>query len=221
MIVVYHLNNSRSQRILWLLEELGVPYEVKVYRRNSSGRAPKTLFEVAPLGRFPVITDGDVVLAESGAIIEYLISKYATDGKFKAPSSGKEYTNNLYFTHYAEGSIMPLLVQRLIFTTSARFMPTELRQAAIPIFAQVQKERIDPEIKTHAAFLESHLEKVEWFAGGSGPTAADFAMSFALEGLALLKMAGPKCRAYVAKIQARPAYLRAIERGESRYAYKL
>ncbi|KAJ7138513.1 thioredoxin-like protein [Mycena crocata] len=221
MIVVHHLNNSRSQRILWLLEELGTPYEVKQYQRNSVGLAPEALFEVTPLGKSPVITDGDVTLAESTAIIEYLIKIYSKDGRLQTPSSGPEYINNLYFTHFAEASLMPLLVQRLIFASYPRFMPEDIRSTATALFGQVQKQRIDPEIRKFAAFVEAHLEKVEWFAGGASPTAADFAMSFPLEGLALLKMAGPKCLAYVAKIQARPAYLRGLEKGKSRYAYKL
>ncbi|KAJ7136126.1 thioredoxin-like protein [Mycena epipterygia] len=218
MIVLHHLDNSRSQRILWLLEELGVPYAVKRYQRNSVGLAPKALSEANPLGKSPVITDGDITLAESTAIIEYLIGKY---GKFQAPSSGPGYVHNLYFTHFAEASLMPLLVQRLIFTSYPRFMAEDVRPTATSLFGQVRKQRIDPEIQKYAAFVETHLEKFEWFAGGPSPTAADFAMSFPLEGLALLKMAGPKCMAYVAKIQARPAYLRALEKGESRYAYKL
>ncbi|KAJ7076118.1 thioredoxin-like protein [Mycena belliarum] len=221
MLVVHHLDNSRSQRILWLLEELRVPYEVKLYQRNSVGLAPKTLAQVTPLGKAPVITDGDVTLAESTAIIEYLIQKYGANGELNAPSSGPGYTSNLYFTHFAEASLMPLLIQRLIFTTYPRFMPEAVRSTATSLFEQVQKQRIDPEIQKYAAFVEQHLGQVEWFAGGPGPTAADFAMSFPLEGLALLKMAGPKCLAYVAKIQARPAYLRALENGKSRYAYKL
>ncbi|KAF7349199.1 Glutathione s-transferase [Mycena sanguinolenta] len=204
MIVVHHLDDSRSQRILWLLEELGATYQVKRYQRTSAGLAPKALLHVTPLGKSPVITDGDVTLAESSAIIEYLINKYSVDGKLKAPSSGPEYLNNLYFLHFAEG-----------------FMAQDVRQTATALFRQVQKQRIEPEIKKYAAFVEAHLQEVDWFAGGPGPTAADFAMSFPLECLALIKMAGPKCLAYVSRIQARPAYLRALERGESRYAYKL
>ncbi|KAJ7669042.1 hypothetical protein B0H17DRAFT_217346 [Mycena rosella] len=215
MLVCHHLDNSRSQRILWLLEELRVPYEIKryMYQRNSVGLAPKALSEVTPLGKSPVITDGDITLAESTAII--------VDGTFSAPPSGSGYVNNLYFTHFAEASLMPLLVQRLIFSSYPQFMAEDIRPTATKFFGQVQKQRIDPEIKKYGAFVEKHLEKVEWFAGGPDPTAADFAMSFPLEGLALLKMAGPRCLAYVAKIQARPAYLRALEKGESRYAYKL
>ncbi|KAJ6590498.1 hypothetical protein DFH09DRAFT_1245005 [Mycena vulgaris] len=172
MLVVHHLNNSR-QRIL---------------------------LQVTPLGKSPVITDADVTLAESTAIIEYLIKKYSVDGALAAPSSGPEYVNNLYcrsadalepITHFAGASLMPLLVQRLIFTSSPRSMPEDIRPTAIALFGQVQKQRIDPQIEKYAAFVEKHLEKVEWFAGGSGLTAADFAVSFPLEGLALLKMAGP------------------------------
>ncbi|KAJ7151076.1 hypothetical protein C8R46DRAFT_1166612 [Mycena filopes] len=203
MIVVHHLQDSRSQRILWLLEELGVPYTVKRYQRNSAGLAPKSLSEVSPLKKSPVITDGAVTLAESGAIIEYLISKYSVDGKLKAPLSGPEYVNNLYWLHFAEGSLQPVIVQRLLFAVSAQFVAEELRSTAAAAFKQVRQDRIEPEIRKYAAFVEARLEKVEWFAGGPEPTAADFIMSFALEGLAFMKMAGPKTRAYVAKIQAR------------------
>ncbi|KAJ7770616.1 hypothetical protein B0H16DRAFT_1306579 [Mycena metata] len=203
MIVVHHLNNSRSQRILWLLEELGVSYKVKLYQRNSVGLAPKSLSEVSPLRKSPVITDGDVTLAESGAIIEYLINKYSVDGKFKASSSGPEYVNNLYWLHFAEGSLQAAIVRRLAFATSARFVSEELRPAATAALKQIRRERMDPEVAKYAAHVEARLEKVEWFAGGSEPTAADFAMSFAVECLAFLRMAGPKTLAYVTKIQAR------------------
>ncbi|KAJ6486790.1 thioredoxin-like protein [Mycena sanguinolenta] len=221
MIIVHHLDDSRSQRILWLLEELGATYQVKRYQRTSIGLAPKALLDVTPLGKSPVITDGDVTLAESSAIIEYLINRYSVDGKLKAPSSGLGYLNNLYFLHFAEGSLMPLIIERLLLKTSPRFMAQDVRQTATALFRQVQKQRIEPEIKKYAAFVEAHLQAFDWFAGGSGPTAADFAMSFPLECLALLKMAGPKCLAYVSKIQARPTYLQALEKGGNRYAYKL
>ncbi|KAJ7336442.1 thioredoxin-like protein [Mycena albidolilacea] len=221
MIVVHHLQDSRSQRILWLLEELGTPYQVKTYQRTSVGLAPKALLEVTPLGKSPVITDGDVTLAESTAIVDYLISKYAADGKLQAPSSGPEYLNNLYFMHFAEGSLMPLIVERLHLKTFPRFMPQDVRPTATKLFGVVLKQRVEPEIRKYAALVEAHLETVDWFAGGPGPTAADFAMSFPLECLALLKMAGPKSVGWVAKIQARPAYLRALDKGEGRYAYKL
>ncbi|KAF7326364.1 Glutathione s-transferase [Mycena venus] len=152
-----------------------------------------------PLGKVPVITDGDVTLAESTAIIalinyiqEYLIDKYSIDGKLKAPSAGLGYLNNLYFTHFAEGSLLPLLIQRV-----------QLRPTARGLLVQVKNERMDPEVRKYTAFVEAHLEKVDWFAGGPGLTAADFAMALPLEGLALLKIAGPKCLAYVVKIRAR------------------
>ncbi|KAJ6610992.1 hypothetical protein B0H10DRAFT_2288082 [Mycena sp. CBHHK59/15] len=208
MIVVHHLNNSRSQRILWLhwQEELGVPYEVKGYQRNSLGvclgtqnmriLAPKALFEVTPLIRqVPCNYRRDVM--ESSAIVEYLITKYSVDGNLQAPSSRQG---------YAEASLMPLLVQRLIFTNSPRSMPEDIRSAATSIFDHVQQQRIDPEIQRNAVFV---------FIMSCRPTSADFAMSFPLEGLAAWKMAGPKCMAYFAKMQARYA----LEKSGSRYNY--
>ncbi|KAF8189974.1 hypothetical protein K438DRAFT_1832423 [Mycena galopus ATCC 62051] len=221
MIVVHHLDDSRSQRILWLLEELGTTYQVKRYQRTSAGLAPKALIEVTPLGKSPVITDGDVTLAESTAIIEYLIRNCSVSGKLKAPSSGPGYSNNLYFSHFAEGSLMPLIVERLHLRTYPRFLAEDVRSTATALFREVQKLRNEPELRKYAAFVEAHLEAVDWFAGGPGPTSADFAMSFPLECLAVIKMAGPKCMAYVAKIQARPAYVRALEKSGNLYAYKL
>src|SRR5471032_2513605 len=115
MVVVHHLNNSRSQRVLWLLEELGVPYEVKRYERDAKTMlAPPELLAIHPLGKSPVITDGEVVLAESGAIIEYLVDKYGA-GRLKPPAGSPQALKYLYWMHYAEGSAMPPLLMRLIF----------------------------------------------------------------------------------------------------------
>ncbi|KAL0958346.1 hypothetical protein HGRIS_000491 [Hohenbuehelia grisea] len=219
MLIVHHLNDSRSQRILWLLEELEVPYEIKRYDRTKEGRAPKELFEVSPLGKSPVISDGDVVLAESGAIVEYVIGKYGKD-KIIVPESGR--LDHLYFTHYAEGSLMPILVQGMVNRMVPQQSPFFVRPFANLIFGQLDKGFVQPELKRHLSFIESHLEKANggWFAGGSEPSAADYMMAFPLEALDATdsKVLGPKCLEYVRKVHARPAYKRALERGGS-YAY--
>ena len=122
MITVHHLNNSRSQRILWLLEELGVPYEVKRYEREPSLQAPAALRAVHPLGKSPVITDGDRTLAESGAILEYLVDTYG-NGRFKPVAGTPERIHYTYFLHYAEGSLMPLLFMKLVFNRIPERLP--------------------------------------------------------------------------------------------------
>ena len=119
MIIVHHLNNSRSQRILWMLEELGVPYEVKRYEREPSMQAPASLRAVHPLGKSPVITDGDRPLAESGAILEYLVDTYG-NGRFRPAPARRSSIHYTYFLHYAEGSLMPLLLMKLIFSRIPR-----------------------------------------------------------------------------------------------------
>ncbi|KIK02890.1 hypothetical protein K443DRAFT_131665 [Laccaria amethystina LaAM-08-1] len=219
MLTVHHLNNSRSQRILWLLEELNVPYQVKKYQRTPQQTAPKELLEINSLGKSPVITDGDVNLAESGAIVEYVIEKFG-NGKATPPESGK--LDNLYFSHYAEGSFMPVLVQKLIFDIVPQRSPFYIRPLVSMIFGQLSKQLVEPEIMKHVALVEAHLAKSKstFFAGGDEPTSADYQMAFPLE--ALLASApdrlGPKIKEYVKTIHGRPAYKRALEMG-GEYAY--
>ncbi|PSR76185.1 hypothetical protein PHLCEN_2v8608 [Hermanssonia centrifuga] len=202
-LIVHHLNDSRSQRILWLLEELEVPYEIKKYQRNADMTAPKELVDVNPLGTAPVITDRGVTLAESGAIVEYIIDKYG-GSKALPPDSGK--VDNLFFTHYAEGSLMPLLVNKLIFSMIPDRAPFILRPILRGVFNSLDSALINPRLKTQADYIEKHLSKCgDWFAGGQGPTSADYMMSFALEAWAnrSLDMLGPKSVEYVKRIQAR------------------
>ncbi|KAK0204035.1 thioredoxin-like protein [Desarmillaria ectypa] len=208
MIIVHHLNNSRSQRILWLLEELGVPYEIKKYYRNSLQRAPSGLLKVHPLGKAPVITDGDVNLAESGAIIEYLIEKYG-NGRFRTTTES-EHISNLYYTHYAEGSLMPVFVMGLIFRYVPQQSPWFLRPFVRFIFSQLEELLVEPELAKHSELVEQQLSKVKWMAGGVEPTSADFIMIFPLEGLVDIKSAG--------KNTSDPAYKRALEKG-GEFAY--
>ncbi|KIK70235.1 hypothetical protein GYMLUDRAFT_67494 [Collybiopsis luxurians FD-317 M1] len=218
MLLVHHLNDSRSQRILWLLEELEVPYEIKKYQRLPSLQAPPELLKVNPLGKSPVITDEGVNISESGAVIEYIIGKY---GKGKIPllaEGSQNAIDNLYFLHYAEGSLMPILVNKLIFSLAPTYAPWFIRWFVKLIFSQLSRMVVEPELEKNVKMIEKHLEKREFLAGASGPTAADFAMIMALESLVLYKLIGPNTTAYVERIQARPAYRKALERG-GEYAY--
>ena len=216
MIVVHHLNNSRSQRVLWLLEELGTPYEVKRYERNAQTMlAPPELRQVHPLGKSPVITDGDLTLAESGAIVEYLAGKYG-GGKLVPPAGTPEHLRYLYWLHYAEGSVMPPLLLSLVFNrVETAPMPFFIRPIAKGIARTARTSFIEPQIKTHFDFIEGELAKRTWFAGNEF-SAADIQMSFPLEAAAAragLDAGRPKIMAFLERIHARPAYQRALEKG--------
>jgi glutathione S-transferase len=216
MIIVHHLNNSRSQRILWLLEELGLAYEIKKYQRDPKTMlAPPELRAVHPLGKSPVISDGDVVVAESGAIVEYLTGRHAGNGL--APAAGTpERLHYTYFLHYAEGSLMPPLLLKLVFDRVANGpAPFFVRPIARAIANKVRDSFVLPQIRTHLAFLEGELGKRTWFAG-SEFSAADIQMSFPLEAAAArggLDGQYPNLVAFLERIHARPAYRRALERG--------
>ena len=214
MIIVHHLNNSRSQRILWMLEELGVPYEVKRYQREPSMQAPASLRAVHPLGKSPVITDGDRTLAESGAILEYLVETYG-NGRFRPAPGTPEKIDYTYFLHYAEGSLMPLLLMKLIFSRIPSRLPFFMKPVGRAIAKGANTTLLDPQIGSHFMFLEGELGKREWFAGAEF-SAADIQMSFPLEAARArggLDGKRPRLMAYLEKIHARPAYLRALERG--------
>lgn len=202
MIVVHHLNNSRSQRVLWLLEELGIEYEIKYYERSGETMlAPKSLLNVHPLGKSPVITDADLTIAESGAIIEYIVSRYGNGRLIPAPDT-PERLRYTYWLHYAEGSAMPPLLLRLIFE---RFGGHK----------EAMEGFIAPQIKLHFDYVESELNKSTWFAGEEF-TAADIQMSFPLELLAMHAeevVSRPLVKEFLARIHERPAYKRALERG--------
>ncbi|MCF8151993.1 MAG: glutathione S-transferase [Burkholderiaceae bacterium] len=221
MITVHHLETSRSQRVLWLLEELGVPYEIKRYQRDPRSRlAPPELRAVHPLGKSPVITDGDLTIAESGAILEYLVEVYGGQGKGDAawltpPAGTAEHRQCRFWMHYAEGSLMNWLVMKLVFVTIPRQpMPFFVRPVARKLCAQVLAKLVDPNVATAMKFMEAHLATHPWFAG-EHLSVADFQMSFAVE--AALSRAGkgsfPNLQAYKAKMEARPAYQRAIAKG--------
>jgi glutathione S-transferase len=217
MIVVHHLNNSRSQRVLWLLEEMGIDYEVKRYQRDAKTMlAPPELRAVHPLGKSPVITDGELTLAESGAIVEYLAGRYG-GGKLVLPANGtSERLRYMYWMHYAEGSAMPPLLMKLIFDRiETAPMPFFAKPIAKAIAGKAKSSFIGPQIKLHLDYMESELGKHAWFTGNDF-TAADIQMSFPLEAAAARGGLGanyPKLDAFLKRIHARPAYQRALEKG--------
>jgi glutathione S-transferase len=216
MITVHHLNNSRSQRVLWLLEELGVPYEVKRYERDAATmRAPASLKAVHPLGKSPVITEDGATIAESGAIVEYLVERHG-QGRLIPPPGTPERLRYTYWLHYAEGSAMPPLVMKLVFGRLKNApMPFFARPIARGLVDRVLRQFIEPQIALHLDFMEGELGKSSWFAGPAF-TAADIQMSFPLEAAAArggLDQQRPKLADFLARIHARPAYQRALERG--------
>jgi glutathione S-transferase len=216
MITVHHLNNSRSQRVLWLLEELGLEYRVQHYQRDPvTMLAPSSLRAIHPLGKSPVLTDNGLTVAESGAIIEYLVEQY-DNGKLVPAAGTPQRLRYRYWLHYAEGSAMPLLLLKLIFGRLARPpMPALLRPLAALIGRGMQSKYIDPQLRIHLAFMEAELNKSNWFAGDTF-TAADIQMSFPVEGAHARGVLGahyPNLLKYLEAIHARPAYRRAIEKG--------
>lgn len=222
MITVHHLETSRSQRILWLLEELGVPYELKIYQRDKATKlAPAALKKIHPLGKSPVITDGEEVIAESGAIIEYLVETYGAQATGELahllPAPGTPaHRQCRFWMHYAEGSLMNWLVMKLVFMSiPAQPMPFFVKPIARALCAQVQAKLIDPNLASALEFMDAHLAKHPWFAGEQ-LTMADFQMSFAVE--AALSRAGgadhvAHLQAYRQRMVARPAYQRAVAKG--------
>lgn len=216
MVIVHHLNNSRSQRVLWLLEELGVPYEVKRYERDASTMlAPPELRAVHPLGKSPVISDGDEVVAESGAIVEYLADKYGPGRLIPAPGTAARRRAS-YWLHYAEGSLMPPLLMSLIFSKVRNApMPFLAKPIAHRIADKVMEEFVTPNIILHLDFLEAELGKSAWF-GGEEFGVADVQLSFPLEAAASrggLDASHPRLIAFLERIHGRPAYQRALAKG--------
>jgi len=217
MITVHHLENSRSQRVLWLLEELGTPYEVRLYKRNPKTQlAPPGLKQVHPLGKSPVISDGSVTVAETGAIVEYLLDRFDADGHLRPPPGSEERRRFTYWLHFAEGSAMPPLLMKLVFD--------KVRTAPVPFFVKpivkaianrVTDAFIAPNIASQLAFMEAELAPRPWFAGAQF-SAADIQMSFPLEAAqarAGLDARYPRLTDWIARIHARAAYQRALERG--------
>lgn len=216
MITVHHLENSRSQRILWLLEELELPYQIKRYARDPKTMlAPPELAAVHPLGKSPVITDGDVTVAESGAIIEYLVTRHG-GGRLVPPAESTDRRRYTYWLHYAEGSLMPLMVMTLVFSRLNKPpMPRLMRPIAGAIAGGVQSRWLSPQIASHLAFIKGELAATGWFAGPT-LTAADIQMSFPLEAAAArggLDSRHPAIRDFLERVHARPAYRAALDKG--------
>jgi glutathione S-transferase len=216
VITVHHLNNSRSQRILWLLEELGAAYEIKRYQRDPETMlAPPQLLAVHPLGKSPVITDELHTIAESGAIIEYLLERY-DDGRLLPPPGTTERMRYRYWLHFAEGSAMTPLLLKLVFDRiEAAAKPFFVKPIARGISAKVTAAFIAPNLKRHLDFMETELSTREWFAGAEF-SAADIQMSFPLE---VSRQRGgldgrrPKLMQFLERIHARAAYQRALAKG--------
>ena len=215
MITVHHLNNSRSQRVLWLLEEIGQDYEIRKYMRDpDTMRAPAELRQVHPLGKAPVISDEDIVVAESGAIVEYLVDTYAPELRPDAGTAARR--DYVYWLHFAEGTAMPPLLIKLLVT--------QIRNAKAPFFVKpiarsiadrLDKSFVGPELERLFAFIEETLSGRDWFAGKAF-SAADVQMSFPLEAAAArggLDRRYKAAHAWLERIHARPAYQRALERG--------
>jgi glutathione S-transferase len=213
MITLHHLENSRSHRILWLLEELGVPYEIKRYPRDpKTSLAPPELLRVHPLGKSPVITDGELTIAESGAIVEYLVDRYGK-GALIPPPGSPERLRYTYWLHFAEGSAMPFLVMKLVFSRIEKApMPFFARPIARGIVGKVKGGFIDPNLERIVAYIESELGRADWFAGNVF-TAADIQMSMPVEVAAARVGTRPAMARFIERIHARPAYQRAIEKG--------
>lgn len=216
MITVHHLENSRSQRILWLLEELGVDYTIKHYKRDpDTSLAPPELIELHPLGKAPIVTDGRSTYAESGAIVEHLVGKY-DDGRLLPDVGSDARSAYTYWLHYAEGSFMPLMLMSLIVRRiETAPMPFFVKPIAKGIAAKIRGGYLDHNVNRNIDFLESSLEQSTWFCGDA-MTAADIQMSFPVEAAAVrTKFDGtyPRLAAFLERIQARPGYQRALEKG--------
>lgn len=220
MIIVHHLEDSRSQRVLWLLEELGVPYEVKRYNRDPvTSLAPPELYAVHPLGKSPVISDGDISVAETGAIFEYLIDTYDQTGRLKPAKGTQEGRDYTYWLHYAEGSAMTNLLLKLVFSRLPDRAPALMRPIVRRVSASAEEGFIDPRIAEHTKWWNTSLEKTGYFVGGT-LTGADIMMSFPLEAAATRAdlSAMPHIKAFLERIHVRPAYQAALEKGGP-YAY--
>ena len=216
MLTVHHLNNSRSQRVLWLLEELGVPYEIQKYQRDAKTMlAPPELVRVHPLGKSPVVTEDGVTVAESGAILEYILDKYGA-GLLRPPAGTEARRRFTYWLHFAEGSAMPPLLLKLIFDRMETGpMPFFAKPFARGIARKVKALMIEPNLKRQLDFMEGELAQSEWFAGHEF-SAADIQMSFPVEAAKMragLDESRPKLMGFLKKIHARPAYQKALERG--------
>jgi len=216
MLTVHHLENSRSHRIVWLLEELGAQYEIKRYGRDKeTGLAPPEMLEVHPLGKAPVITDGDKTVAESGAIIEYLVYEY-DEGRLKPEEGTAEWRAYIYWLHHAEGTFASLMLLSLVIgRIENASLPFFAKPIAKGIASKVRGGYLDPNVKRNLDFMEWTLGKSKWFCGDRF-TAADIQMSFAIEAAEVrteLSSNYPNLAGFLDAIRARPAYKAALDKG--------
>ncbi|WP_311951039.1 glutathione S-transferase [Halomonas piscis] len=213
MIRLHHLEKSRSHRILWLLEALELDYELVEYPRSADGLAPESLRRVHPLGASPVITDGEQTLAESGAIIESLLARYGEGRCQPAADDAAGWVNYRYWLHYAEGSLMPLLVMRLVFGQLPAQSPWPVRPVAKGIDKAVNQRFLGPRLERHLALIEAHLARHGEFAPG-WPSGADIQMSFPLQTLGLTRSLDgyPAITALLQRVEEDAAWQRVVER---------
>ena len=215
MITVHHLANSRSQRVLWLLEELEVEYTVRRYERDATTNlAPPELKQVHPLGKSPVIDDDGIVVAETGAIVEYLIATHGS-GRFIPAPGTPERRRYTYWLHMAEGTAMPLLVLALVLRRMESGSPWFIRPLTTLIASQVRSGYLDPSLEAALDLMEAELGASTWFAGEE-ISGADVMMSFPVEAAAAragLRERYPRLATFLDRVHARPAYQRALEQG--------
>lgn len=212
-VTVHHLNESRSHRVIFLLEELGVPYEIRNYTRDPRTMlAPASLKAVHPLGKSPVVTDGDEVLAETGHIIDTLIERHG--GRLRPGADTRERLLYGYYLHYAEGSLAPLMLLSLVFARLPGQIPFPLRPVATLISRGLDTQFLHPQLATHLGYLDSELSARPWFAGTEF-SGADIMMSFALQALrASGKLKDrPHLTAWLMRLEARPAWTRTLAKG--------
>ncbi|WP_158966826.1 glutathione S-transferase family protein [Chachezhania sediminis] len=213
MITVHYLEKSRAHRVAWLLEELGVEYDLKVYKRGPDMLAPAELRKIHPLGKSPVIQDGDLVLAETGAIVEYLLERYGPKGLRPEPGTAV-WVSYLYFMHSSEGSVMPLLTNRLVYSRMGQLAPALIRPIARAIGKQMDDRLVAPALPGLFDLWARALSQTGWFAGDF--SAADVMMSFPVQAAVARTNAAqgrPALAEFVKRIEARPAYQRAQEKG--------
>jgi len=215
VITVHHLEKSRSHRVLWMLEELGLPYELVEYKRNPKTMlGPPELRKIHPLGKSPVIDEDGIIYAESAAILEHLVERHGA-GRFVPAAGSADYTRYRYFMHYAEGSVMTPLVLKLVTTrVRAAKVPFFIKPIARKIAATIDDSFTDPNLRRHIEFIEAELGRSPWFAGADFST-ADIQMSYPVSGLVRTKDLGTteRMQAFLGRIRERPAYQRAIDRG--------
>ena len=215
MIQVHHLEDSRSQRILWLLEELNLAYEIIEYKRDpNTASAPDSLKEIHPLGKAPILTDGDNTIAESGAIIEYLLDQY-DEGNRLRPTEGQALLDYRYWLHFAEGSLMPLLVMKLVMTKVPKNpMPFFIKPIAKALTDKVIQKFIQPRLQPQIELIEATLADRTWFAG-EALTAADIQMSFPLQASSTRMdlSSYPNIRKFLSEVEKQPSYQRALAKG--------